>query len=123
VDLYQYLSEFFVFVLGWTTGILTTVLTGVVTGFSKGFGSDLYSGAKKIILREPTLVEVDRRFEPIAAPGEQLAWISESKKAICLKQGYRFRFEDAKRTVYYRKTSDGRSEYSEYLMIKPDDRK
>ncbi len=121
MDLFEYLSEFFVFVLGWSSVILTAVFVGVMTGFSKGFGVDLYIRVKKKILREPTFVEVDRRFEPMPAPGEKLAWISESKKAICLKQGYRFRFEGAKRTVYYRKTSDGRSEYNEYLMIKPSD--
>lgn len=118
IELAMKLLSYGEFFLGWLVGIISVI----ATGFMKGLGRDLYTEVKKRILKEPTFVEVDRSYEPSGSQSQKYVWVPESKRVQKLQAGYKYNFEDAKRTVYFRKTSDGRSVFNEYLMIKPEHR-
>ncbi len=96
-----------------------TAAGALITGFFKKMGEDVYAKAKQIVSSERKFVEVDRRYEPDCTDGASLAWVSEAKLYECKNFGFKYRIIDDKNNGCFRITSDGRSSYKEYLMVKP----
>jgi hypothetical protein len=99
------------------SGLLIGALAAFGTGFLKKAGETFFTAIyKKYFDDSQEFVEVGSSYEVSPSAEIQFAWVAEFKTYEFLNKGFRFHWIDDKKNGCFRKTSDGRRVYKEFLM-------
>jgi hypothetical protein len=108
----------------WTSFTWGALVGGVAafgSGFLKKAGEHVYELFRKKFFPEPLgPIEVDRRFPPTLYKTGSCAWVAETDVAEFEDKGYTHYPHPSGAPKCFRITHDGRRDFKEFLMVRPD---